>query len=92
MSSSDEELASNEIDDEESGSSGSEGDEMEMLIEESSPADLVSTDTTFNQLGIGKWLSQQLDELNLKKPTPVQVGKIHIYLYLDFRQTVSLKF
>lgn len=27
----------------------------------------------FNKLGVGKWLIEQLNELNLKKPTPVQV-------------------
>lgn len=28
--------------------------------------------TTFKELGIGNWLIKQLDELNLRKPTPVQ--------------------
>lgn len=29
----------------------------------------------FENLGVGKWLIDQLSELNLKKPTPVQVKK-----------------
>uniref|UniRef100_A0A914DQE4 RNA helicase n=1 Tax=Acrobeloides nanus TaxID=290746 RepID=A0A914DQE4_9BILA len=60
----------------ESDSDGNEGDEIEILIENSSSTELVSTDKTFNELGIGKWLSQQLNELNLKRPTPVQANCI----------------
>jgi ATP-dependent RNA helicase DDX49/DBP8 len=35
-----------------------------------------STSSSFKELGIGRWLIRQLNELNLQSPTPIQANCI----------------
>ncbi|KAH7703171.1 Protein H20J04.4 a [Aphelenchoides avenae] len=63
-------------DEEEPATSEDEAEPSEVLVapemEEPLEADAGSTATkSFAELGIGKWLTKQLDELNLRRPTPL---------------------
>ena len=46
-----------------------------MNVPKSTPI-LTKSDVTFKQLGLGKWLTKQLEEFRMTQPTPVQANCI----------------
>uniref|UniRef100_A0AC35F8H0 RNA helicase n=1 Tax=Panagrolaimus sp. PS1159 TaxID=55785 RepID=A0AC35F8H0_9BILA len=64
----------NGVEDAEDGEEkSSEDEELETLGNEGSKkAEITFSDKSFEELGIGKWLTKQLNEYGLTRPTPVQ--------------------